>query len=119
MEHLFALCESSGGQRQTSGRQDFTKQTTCYHMPSVLEAPSRTLPGDGACTPIAYVDMARRQTFWRVQCRAMGMSQMTLRFRRPNVPPHLVSTIENRDGLGDLTHCSRELAQYEPFEGST
>jgi hypothetical protein len=49
----------------------------------------------------------------------MGMSQMTLRFRCPNVRSNLVSGIENRDGLGDLTHFSRELAQYEPFEGST
>jgi hypothetical protein len=87
-------------------------------MPSVPEAPSRTLSGAGACTPIAYVDMARRQTFWSVKCRAMGMSQMTLRFRRPSVRSNLVSAIENRDGLGDLTHFSRELAQYEPFEGS-
>jgi len=37
--------------------------------------------------------------------------------RRWNPASNLVSAVENGDGLSDLTHFNRELAQYEFFEG--
>jgi hypothetical protein len=44
---------------------------------------------------------------------------MALHARRSNPASHLVSAVENGDGLSDLTHFNRELAQYEFSEGST
>ena len=43
---------------------------------------------------------------------------MAIPSRCSNPASHLVSAVENGDGLSDLTHFNRELAQYEFFEGS-